>query len=343
MRKKLFIISIVAFIVVVSTLSWLKLTNAQVSNPIFWKRTGTTVQLLKDTWSLLVNNLTVDGTFTFSGAVSGGNLTGIQRMFGSSDAILVGYGSDSHSLAASDDLYVGGKFEVDGASYIDGAMTVYTANGIDITPGSDTDTDLLTLNVTGTPKLWWDESEDYLTTSSSFATGPIVLTTDAGLVPFVDMSITSSSAINTEHSILFSLDNDYFLKVYAESDGAGGIQKPSIRMYKPVAYPTTGINSYATADTITATATRMRITSSVGNVSMTATPTIADGSVDGQMLILQGTDDGNVLTLQDESSLANSGLQLTGGSDCALASGDILMVMYNYATDKWLGMVCSNN
>jgi len=40
------------------------------------------------------------------------------------------------------------------------SMTLYGVNGIDFSPGSDTDVDLLTVGVTGTPKLWWDESED---------------------------------------------------------------------------------------------------------------------------------------------------------------------------------------
>ena len=43
---------------------------------------------------------------------------------------------------------------------ITGGLVLKDANGLDITPGSDTDTDLITLNVGGAPKFWWDESED---------------------------------------------------------------------------------------------------------------------------------------------------------------------------------------
>jgi hypothetical protein len=39
------------------------------------------------------------------------------------------------------------------------ALTV-GADGLDVTPGSDIDADLLTVGVTGSPKLWWDESAD---------------------------------------------------------------------------------------------------------------------------------------------------------------------------------------
>ncbi|KKM93852.1 hypothetical protein LCGC14_1204180, partial [marine sediment metagenome] len=39
-------------------------------------------------------------------------------------------------------------------------VTIATADGIDYDPGSDTDVDLITIGVTGTPKLWWDEATD---------------------------------------------------------------------------------------------------------------------------------------------------------------------------------------
>lgn len=44
-----------------------------------------------------------------------------------------------------------------------GAVTVSTINGIDVNPGSDVDADLLTVGVTGAPRLWWDESDDRFT------------------------------------------------------------------------------------------------------------------------------------------------------------------------------------
>jgi len=47
-----------------------------------------------------------------------------------------------------------------GANDFTGAVSVSTANGIDYNPGSDTDVDLITVGVTGAPRVWWDESED---------------------------------------------------------------------------------------------------------------------------------------------------------------------------------------
>ena len=39
-------------------------------------------------------------------------------------------------------------------------VLVSTVNGIDYAPGSDADTDIISVTVTGAPKLWWDESEN---------------------------------------------------------------------------------------------------------------------------------------------------------------------------------------
>lgn len=41
-----------------------------------------------------------------------------------------------------------------------GDLTVQSTNGIDVNPGSDVDTDLISIGVTGSPKIKWDESED---------------------------------------------------------------------------------------------------------------------------------------------------------------------------------------
>jgi len=40
------------------------------------------------------------------------------------------------------------------------ALALGGANGLDVNPGSDIDADLLTVGVTGAPRLWWDESAD---------------------------------------------------------------------------------------------------------------------------------------------------------------------------------------
>lgn len=61
---------------------------------------------------------------------------------------------------------------------------------------------------------------------SSFSGGSVL---DLGTNPatfgaIVDMAVDSNSAAGTEHSFLFAVDGGSLLKVYAESDGAGGVQ-----------------------------------------------------------------------------------------------------------------------
>lgn len=86
----------------------------------------------------------------------------------------------------------------------------------------------------------------------------------------------------------------------------------------------------------------MRVQGSGGAVTVTATPSIADAR-DGEELIIQGNSDTNTLTLQDESNLANSGLQLAGGADVTLGKGDTIYLTYDEGDDKWYEISRSNN
>ena len=55
-------------------------------------------------------------------------------------------------------------------------VIVKTATGIDCNPGSDVDTDLITVGVTGSPKLWWDESESAVTITTRLNIGTVATT-----------------------------------------------------------------------------------------------------------------------------------------------------------------------
>lgn len=70
-------------------------------------------------------------------------------------------------------------FEVDSA----GAVNVNTTNGIDYNPGSDIDTILMTVGVTGGPLMRWDESEDQF----NFTRG-VSVTTATSDFPSIDMT-----------------------------------------------------------------------------------------------------------------------------------------------------------
>ena len=85
-----------------------------------------------------------------------------------------------------------------------------------------------------------------------------------------------------------------------------------------------------------------QVSGSGGAVTLTSTPTIADGA-NGQMVILVGTDDTNTLTVQDDSNLAGSNLQLSGGIDFTLGQGDTLQLLYHSDTGDWVEISRSNN
>ena len=53
-----------------------------------------------------------------------------------------------------------------------GDMFRYTNKGINYAPGSDADTDIITIDVTGAPRLWWDESEDQFTLTKGLSINP---------------------------------------------------------------------------------------------------------------------------------------------------------------------------
>ena len=74
-------------------------------------------------------------------------------------------GTVKDNLYVWDDLDVGDSLSVGGNATIAGVLacgplTVTGADGIDFTTGSDEDIDLLTIDVTGAPRIWWDESEN---------------------------------------------------------------------------------------------------------------------------------------------------------------------------------------
>ena len=95
---------------------------------------------------------------------------------------------------------------------------------------------------------------------------------------------------------------------------------------------------------ITPTRAVMRVQGSGGAVTVTATPSIVSGlGVDGQILIIQGDSDANTVKLQDEAQLANTDLQLSGGTDMTLGKGDTLTLVYDSGDGKWYEIARSDN
>ena len=60
--------------------------------------------------------------------------------------------------------------------------------------------------------------------------GTLNLAEDSGAVTVINMPVSASAVIGTEESYSFSLDSNVIGKIYAESDGAGGIQNPALKI-----------------------------------------------------------------------------------------------------------------
>lgn len=105
---------------------------------------------------------------------------------------------------------------------------------------------------------------------------------------------------------------------------------------------TSALSTLAAGDPVPITTHVRRVAGSGGAVTLTSTPTLADG-IDGQQIIIVGTNDTNTVTLQDEAQLANSGLQLAGGADFTLGQYDTIHLVYTSAEDKWMEISRSNN
>jgi len=71
-------------------------------------------------------------------------------------------------------------------------VAVKTADGIDCNPGSDIDCDLISVGVTGAPKLWWDESLDAFSLTKRLFLG------DTQTTASVDPMVNVNRAVNDD-------------------------------------------------------------------------------------------------------------------------------------------------
>ncbi len=115
-----------------------------------------------------------------------------------------------------------------------GGIAISSVNGVDCNPGSDIDTDIITVGVTGTPRLLWDESEDMFSLTrglqSTLVSAPFIigntgsLVGTAGITPkmqLVGVNATTSSMANMTFSATPTTASQYqFLK---SANGTSGV------------------------------------------------------------------------------------------------------------------------
>ena len=78
------------------------------------------------------------------------------------------------------------------------------------------------------PRIWREESNE-VTLANELANvlfyQYIELEGDAGVATLIEKSVTASSAVGTEESYTFNMDGNVIAKIYAQSNGAGGIRE----------------------------------------------------------------------------------------------------------------------
>lgn len=95
----------------------------------------------------------IDSGFTFVGDLG---ITGNVQISGTLNANgAVQFNSTLNAVGA---VIFSNTLNTAGTATFTGAVNVNTIDGIDINPGSDTDADLVTVGVTGAPRIWWDEA-----------------------------------------------------------------------------------------------------------------------------------------------------------------------------------------
>jgi len=70
-------------------------------------------------------------------------------------------------------------------------------------------------------------------------------------------------------------------------------------------------------------------------LTMTSTPTISPGLVDGERIIIRGSSNTNTITLQSESNLTGSNLYMEGGIDVVLGANDWIQFRWNNLLSTW--------
>lgn len=89
-------------------------------------------------------------------------------------------------------------------------------------------------------------------------------------------------------------------------------------------------------DAITIASVIKQIDNSTGaSLTLTSTPTIADG-VTGQMIIIVNVDSVDSVVLQDETALAGSNLRFRAATSLTLAAKESVMMTYNSAVGDWV-------
>ena len=121
------------------------------------------------------------------------------------------------------------------ASLDSGDDTVAASKGLYFKAAADEDIEIINLSVTGTPRIYWDESGDVFRSTNGWhfdagltITPPLTIPEDSGAVKLVDMSVSAAPAAGTLESYTFEIDDNTVMEVWAHADSAGGLERRGV-------------------------------------------------------------------------------------------------------------------
>lgn len=121
------------------------------------------------------------------------------------------------------------------------------------------------------------------------------------------------------------------------------VNLPLVLSKRFVVTPHSTVQTVAAGTSLTNAASTIKVAGSGGAVSLTSEPNILTNNVaDGEILRIVGTHDTNTLTVQDTSGVAGSACEL-GNATRALGNNDVLTLMWNQTSGKWIEIGFNNN
>lgn len=101
------------------------------------------------------------------------------------------------------------------------------------------------------------------------------------------------------------------------------------------------VQTVSAGTAVLANAGSIEVAGNGGAITLTGTPTIADGA-NGQLLYIMGTSNANTVTFQDEGSLAGSNIEL-GAASRDLGLGDVIVLQFRTTASAWVEVSFANN
>jgi hypothetical protein len=168
-------------------------------------------------------------------------------------------------------------------------------------------------------------------------------TTQTGALAGIDLDFTNLTSVDgsTTYGVhvndLAAQTTSTEYAIYQEGTNwdYGAVFADDIQIGRKTEFVPSSTQTLSAGDAIAVNATHLKVAGSGGAVTLTSTPTIADG-IEGEFIIIRGADNTNTIEIQDEGTLGSSNLQL-GSTTRVLGNGDSVGMIFDgtYWVELW--------